>query len=950
MRPASPALVASLERALGRTKVLARPLDRLGRSADASIYRLVPEVVVRPGGVDDVRAILACAGQHGRHLTFRAAGTSLSGQASTDGILVELAQGFRGLRVLDEGRRVWAEPGVVGGHLNRLLASVGRRIGPDPASIDAAMVGGIVANNASGMCCGTAENSYATLDSLSLLLADGTFVDTGEPEADASLRAKRPDLHGALSDLRDEIRRHTELPGLIRRRFALKNTTAYSLQAFLDRDAPADILARLMVGSQGTLGFLSGVTLRTVREPPARATALVYFPQLAEAGSAVAPLVSAGAAALEIMDASSLRSQAEDRADGLEVTPATAALLVELREEDEDALDKAVGRARDALGGFRLLSPAAFTRDPAERERHWRLRKGLFPSVGALRAPGTSVVIEDVAVPVPRLAEAIHDLHGLFHRHGFDDAIVFGHAKDGNLHFVFARDFSDSETVSRYAAFMAGLAALVVRKYDGSLKAEHGSGRNMAPFVRDEWGEAGTAVLKRVKALLDPQGLLNPDVVLSPDPEIHLKALKDLPRVSGLVDTCIECGFCEPRCPSRDLTLTPRQRIVAAREIARLTAASSPEAAALRRSLQADFAYEGVATCAGDAMCQTSCPVKIDTGALIKEMKAARQPALALRLADLAAGRFGLVSALARAALRAVSAARRVPGGPSLVHGVSFVLHLVAPTLIPVVPPELTLPARAPRLPSPRARGGRPSVVYFPSCLTRILGPLPGETAPPLAEALLDLLEAAGFEARYPAGLPALCCGMPFLSKGFPAAAAPLASKTAEALWSASREGRDPVVTDASPCAATLVEQAAAHLRQSGRVVRLMDFPSFWASEALPRLGVPRRRPGTAVVHPACALVRSGGLDDLLAVARAHAARVVVPATAECCGFAGDRGFLLPELTASALAVEAAEINALGAEIAVFSTVRTCEIGLGRATGRECRSLVHLIHEALHHG
>ena len=949
LAPADPVLVRDLGRLLAPDRVLSRPLDRLGRSVDASIYRLIPQVVVRPKDLDDVRRLLRYARERGRRITFRTAGTSLSGQAVTDDVLVELAPYWSASRILDGGRRVWTQPGVVGGYLNRILAPLGYRLGPDPASIDAAMMGGILANNASGMCGGVVHNAYHTLDSLVLILADGTLVDTSRPDADDRLRRDRPDVHAGLLRLRDETRADGALADRIRRKFARKNTTAYSLHALLDHDSPAQILAHLMVGSEGTLGFLAEATLRTVPELPERATALVYFAELAEAGRAVVPLVGAGAVALEIMDAASLRSQADERR-AFAIGDRTAAILAEFRGADAAALAAAVRRGEEALAGFRLLAPVDFTTDPAARDAHWHLRKGLFPAVGGMRASGTAVLIEDVVVPVERLAEAIGDLQALFQRHGFPEAVIFGHARDGNLHFVFCQDFSRPETAARYGAFMRDLVDLVVGKYDGALKAEHGAGRNMAPFVRDEWGEAAYTLMKRIKRLLDPDGILNPGVMLNDDPGVHLKALKPLPSISPTADRCMECGFCEPRCPSRTLTLSPRQRIVVTREMTRLAALGTPEARAVRDSLAADFEYEGARTCAGDSMCKTSCPVKIDTGALVKEMKAAARSPATRRVARLAARRFGAVAAGARCSLRAVSLVRSIPGGARVLDLVTAPLHRVAPLLVPRLRPGMDLPTAAPPLAAPRAGAiGSPRVVYFPSCLTRILGARPGEVVVPTARAMLDVLEGQGFSVVHPGGVGALCCGMPFVSKYFFEAARDAAARAAEALWAASREGEDPVVTDASPCAGTLQELAAAHLAANGRRLRMLDFPAFWASEVLSSRPAFRRRPGTAVLHPTCTLVKTGGLPDLLRVARAHSEAVVVPPGAECCGFAGDRGFLVPELTASATVREAADVreSAWGPGAGFYSTCRTCEIGMSRAVGRPYLSLVHLVREAL---
>jgi D-lactate dehydrogenase len=953
MRPADPGVVGDLERILSPDRVLSRPIDRLGRSADASIYRLIPEAIVRPRGLGEVRDLLAWARRRRRHLTFRAAGTSLSGQAVSDDVLVEIGPFFRGARVLDDGARIWTEPGVVGGHLNRLLAPHRTRVGPDPASIDAAMIGGILANNSSGMCCGVAQNSYHTLDSLSVVLADGTEIDTAEPGADEALRRARPDLHAELLALRDEIRRDALLAARIRQKFSTKNTSGYSLNAFVDHERPADILSHLMVGSEGTLGFVADMTFRTVAEPPSRATALVFFAELEEAGAAVAPLATAGADALEILDAASLRSVSSEHPLPFEIGRRHAALLVEFRRADAPALGAAEEQAQAILKRYRLLEPPRFTTGEAERAALWHLRKGLAARTGAMRPTGTAFLTEDVAVPVARLAEAILDCQALFERQGIPDTVIFGHAKDGNLHFVMAEDVRSPEAIERYGAFMQGLVDLVVNKYDGAIKAEHGSGRNMAPFVKAEWGERAYSLMERVKRMLDPDGILNPGVVLNPSPRAHLESLKPCPTISPLADRCTECGFCEPRCPSRDLTLTPRQRIVVTRELTRLRASTAPGDREWAETLEADFAYEGVTTCAGDSMCQAACPVKIDTGALVKELKAAAHPEWSHRVAVVAAEQFSFLSAAARAGLGATAAVRALPLGPGLVELAAEAVHAVAPALVPRVPVALALPRPAPTLPAPAPgpTAGR-GVVYFPSCLTRIVGALPGEDALPPARAMDEVLRWAGFSVRLPDGIEGLCCGMAFASKGYPGAAREAARKTAEALWRASSGGRLPVVTDASPCAGTLAELVTDILKETRREVRMLDFPGFWAREVLPGLADPPRRRGTAILHPTCTLIKSGGVDDLLAVARAHAETVEVPLFAECCGFAGDRGFLVPELTASATAVEAAEVRRIlerepGA--GCYSTCRTCEIGLSRAVGRPFRSLLHLVHEAVAH-
>src|SRR5512140_910717 len=180
------------------------PLRTLAYGTDASFYRLVPKVVVRVRTVPEIQAVLALARKHRTPVTFRAAGTSLSGQAVTDSVLVQL-DGWKGRKLLEGGAAVALEPGVVGAEANALLAPLGRKIGPDPASIATCQIGGIAANNASGMCCGTAQNSYRTVRSLKLVLADGTFVDTGDPADRARLRDRHRPLLDGLAALRREV-------------------------------------------------------------------------------------------------------------------------------------------------------------------------------------------------------------------------------------------------------------------------------------------------------------------------------------------------------------------------------------------------------------------------------------------------------------------------------------------------------------------------------------------------------------------------------------------------------------------------------------------------------------------------------------------------------------------------------------------------------------------------
>jgi D-lactate dehydrogenase len=911
-------------------RIIADPLRCLAFGTDASFYRLIPKLVVQLRSADEVVRLLSESGALGLPVTFRAAGTSLSGQSISDSVLALVSGGFRGLSVLDGGARVVCEPGVIGADVNLALAPYGRKLGPDPASIGACMVGGIAANNSSGMCCGTAQNTYRTVESMKVVLADGTALDTADPGSRERLARARPELVRGLAEIRDEIRADPALRARIAEKFRIKNTTGYALNAFVDFEDPIDILLHLLVGSEGTLAFIAEITYRTVEEQPHKASALAFFPEIGEAARATQLLAGGPVSAVELMDRASLR--AVEGKPGMPpelrgLVEGAAALLIETRAGSAAALDEQIAACQLRMAPVPALYPVRFTPVKAEYERLWDVRRGLFPAVGAARRVGTTVVIEDVAFPIARMAEGTLDLRRLLGEHGYGDAIIFGHALDGNLHFVFTPDFGDVEEVARYARFMDDVCQMVARKYDGSLKAEHGTGRNIAPYVELEWGAKAYGLMRRVKTLFDPGTLLNPGVIINGDPGAHLKALKPLPRAHPIIDRCIECGFCEPRCPSRDLTTTPRQRIVVQREIARLrVTAEDPER--LRR-LEADYAYMGEETCATDGLCATACPVAIDTGAHTKWLRAQRH-AEDGAAATAAAEHFAVVGSVARAALGVANAAHAVLGTAAM-SALARGARRASLGRLPLWSTAMPRPVR-PRL-APTARGADLRVVYFPSCVARTMGPARGDDAPPVYAALSSLLAKARCDVVFPDRMEDLCCGMPFESKGFPAQAERKGRELEAALQAASEGGELPVLFDTSPCAYRMKHLVAGSLA-------IFDPVEFIDRFLLPRLSLVRE-PGPVALHVTCSAVKAGLSETYRRVAAACAERVVVPAGVGCCGFAGDRGFTHPELNASALAALPA---ALPPECrAGYSSSRTCEIGLSAHAGVPYRSLAVLV-------
>ncbi|MGW6358725.1 FAD-binding and (Fe-S)-binding domain-containing protein [Streptomyces sp. NPDC055092] len=927
-------LRSELSGLLGADKVLTHISDLVRYASDASPYRFVPQVVVVAEDIDDVSAVLSYAHGKGREVVFRAAGTSLNGQAQGEDILVDVRKHWAGIEVIGDGERARIGPGTTVVRANVTLARHGRVLGPDPASAIACTIGGVVANNASGMTAGTTRNSYRTVASLTFVLPSGTVVDTADPDADALLEHAEPALCVGLLEIKGEIEADAELVARIRAKYEIKNTNGYRLDAFLDGATPVEILRGLMVGSEGTFGFISEVVFDTLPLDRKVSTALLFFPSLPAAAAAVPLFNEAGAIAVEVMDGNTLRASVRVEgvpADWAHLPKSTTALLVEFRAPDEAAQERYEAAAAEVLDGLELVAPVAsvtnaFTRDAKTIGGYWKARKAFVTAVGGSRPSGTTLITEDFAVPPSRLAEACEALLELQTRHGFDAAVA-GHAAHGNLHFLLAFDAGRPEDVERYAAFMDEFCRLTVERFDGSLKAEHATGRNIAPFLELEWGAKATELMWRTKQVIDPDGVLAPRIVLDRDPKAHLRGLKTIPKVELIADPCIECGFCEPTCPSEDLTTTPRQRIVLRREMMR-----QPSGSPVEDGLVEAYGYDAVDTCAGDSTCKLACPVGIDTGAFMKEFRHARHSPREEKVAAFTAKNFKAVEASARLA---VAAAGKI-GDRLLTSVTQAARKAVRPDLVPEWLPEI--PAAAARKLPRTARVGA-AAVYYPACVNRIFG-TPGDVS--LAQAMVAVSARAGRPVWIPDDVAGTCCATIWHSKGYDEGTTVMANRIVEAAWGWTAGGRLPLVVDASSCTLGIAHEVVPYLtddnRELHKELEIVDSIVWAADELLPHLTV-HRTIGSAVLHPTCSMEHLGDVAQLRAVAEACADEVVVPDDAGCCAFAGDRGMLHKELTESATRKEAAEVTARDFD-AHLSANRMCEVGMDHATGRSYYSVI----------
>jgi D-lactate dehydrogenase len=925
-----------LSAALGADRVLHRATDLIRYASDASPYRLIPQAVVAPRNIEDVVKLLRVATDLSAPIVFRAGGTSLNGQSQTDSIMVDVRRHWQQARVEEGGARARVAPGATLGYVNRLLRRHDRRLGPDPASTNIACAGGVIANNSGGMRCGVVADSYRTVRAMTLVLANSTVIDTAAPDAEERFAAAAPELAAGLLEVRDQIRANPELKQRIARKFEIKNTTGYRLCAFLDAETPLEIFRRLVIGSEGTLAFVAEAVFDTVPEARHTTLALVGFEDLDSAAAAVGPLVEAGATATELMVAPTLiaagYSMPGTPEEWKELPPTSAALLVEFRAEDPGELDPPVAAAREILAGRPLIGgdqAIRFTRDAEEVELLWRVREGMQGLLAAVRPPGVTMIIEDVCVPPQRVAEAAKDLQALLGKHGFLPGLA-GHASAGNLHFLLTPNFGEDADLERYDTFMHELVELIIDKYDGSLKAEHGTGINMAPFVEREWGSEATEIMWRIKTLADPAGILGPGVVLNRDPGVHLRNLKSVPEIEEVVTKCIECGFCEPVCPSRNATTTPRQRIVLRREMAR-----QPEGSPLRTVLLDEYSHDAIDTCAADGSCAGACPVAIDTGRLVKDLRAGQHGERAERVGLELARRYARAERAARLGLRAGGLTARVVGDERLAR-VTDRLRRHTPDGL-VAPWSESLPRSAPdRLPE-TARSGAVAV-YLPSCLNRIFGrPRGAAPGPTLPEALVSVSARAGLPVWIPEDVAGHCCGVPWSSKGYSSGHEYMALHTTAALQRWSDGGRLPVVIDASSCTLGVISELAPE------GVEVLDSVAWVHDRLLDRLQV-RGRQGSALVHPTCACTQLGLAGKLRAIAARLADDVVIPAGTTCCGMAGDRGLAHPELPASALEDVKRELEGQQFDACVSSN-RTCEIALHQITGRTYDSVVLMLEE-----
>ena len=992
--------LSDLRQFIPSDRIYTDELRTLGWGTDASFYRQIPKVVIRSDGEEEISKIVRACKKYKLPFTFRAAGTSLSGQSCTDSVLIVAGKHWEKYEIGPNQDTIKLQPGIVGARVNEILKPYKRVFPPDPASIGSAMVGGIVINNASGMNCGVHANSDRMMVSARIILTDGTVLDTGDEKSKEAFRKSHPEFLKKIEDLRDKVRADEALASRIRTKYSIKNVTGLNLRPLIAYDNPFDIIAHSMVGSEGTLAFLSEVTMKTLYDYPFKASAMLYFYTMKESCEAVVAMkkMKAGEEDLkmsaenlvvksaEMLDYMSLNSvddpvflQYKKDVDAGKIPGVEpgdyhnlTAILTETKGVTHEQLLEKIEKIKECLGQFKLYIPAEFTEDPKIYGKYWAIRSGIFPSVGGTRPIGTSCLIEDVAFPIESLPEATVKLQKLIADHGYDDACIYGHAFEGNYHFILNQSFADEHEVARYAEMMRDVAKLVVEEYDGSLKAEHGTGRNMAPFVKYEWREPAYEVMKELKAIFDPEGLLNQGVIFNDDPECFIKCLKPLPvldfdfasvpdgghylmdpSLSTAKETieqvkrankCIECGFCEVNCMSCGLTLSSRMRIAVQREIRELeSTGKNPERVA---TLKKQYKYYGDQTCATDGLCSTSCPMKINTGELthiIRQMDM-NNNAAGYKIGEFAANHMAGIKSGLRVVLD-VAHLGHITLGPTLMTHVCRTMNKMGlPLWTTAMPKKHRQPKKSDltqfiiekSVPQKEEEHLPLKVVYFPSCINQTMGQskFHGKKHD-LVDEVIQLCAKAGYEVIFPEGMERMCCGQIWESKGMLDIADRKSAELEKALWEASEQGKYPVLCGQSPC--------LHRMKKVMKKMKLYEPAEFIMKYLAPRLDFhPIDR--HIALHLTCSTRQMGVADDLIALAKMCSNNVYLPEGVGCCGFAGDRGFTFPELNKYGLRKLRPQIEANHIEVG-YSNSRTCEIGLESNTGIPYMNIVYLVHE-----
>ncbi len=858
-------------------------------STDASIYLRKPVGVVVARSEEDVRRALRAAAELGLSITPRGTGTSLAGQATAPGLALDVSE-MRGALEIDlEGRRCVVEPGLVQGELNAMVEPHGLVFGADTSTSDVATLGGMVGNNSAGMRSLVFGTTADQVLSLRCVLASGETAELAPlGREEARRRARHADatarlLRGAVEigdRYRDEIRRR--FPRMIRR------VSGYGLDALVDPETLD--LTRLVCGSEGTLAVVTRAEFRLHPLPEARALASFQFRTLAAAARATLELLEEKPSALELLDDVAIGRARQnpayrDSARFVRGDP-KAVLLVEWSGTREE-LDERFSKLED-LAGEVGADVAVPLRSAAEMALTVKLRKSTLPLLlGTTEREKPVAFVEDAAVPPDRLEEFIRRFEKIVDENG-TWACFYGHASVGCLHVRPALDTSDPEGVARMRRIGEKVADLVV-ECGGSISGEHGDGLSRSEFLEKMYGTEILCAFSEVKRLFDPKGMLNPGVILDPEPMDHqlrvgpgrrrlpIKTNLSFADQGGLakaVELCNGSGFCRKRtggtmCPSYMVTLDEQDTTRARANMLR----SVIEGTLPPEELSGQRMKEVMDLCVGCKACKTECPSRVDVASMKTEVLYQMGEEHGFSLRQRAAGNIRKQLALASMVPSLYNAA----AGTRLARRAAALAGIDPRRSLPRVA-KRTFSKRFPRLPQ---GAGPAEVALFNDTWNEYQRPEVGEGA-------VRLFAAAGVRIHVP---EVVCCGRPMLSEGLVDAARENARRNLDLLMPLVERGV-PLVGLEPSCILTMRDDYRKLLPEDERVERLEGATRLF-EESLLELDakLPLAEGSTVLLHGHChqkALVGTGPTEKILALAPGTDIETV---DSGCCGMAGLFGY-----------------------------------------------------------
>ena len=952
---------AQLKREL-RGAVRADAYTRHLFATDASMYAREPLVVAFPRDADDVAAAIQVAARLEVPVVTRGAGTSLSGQTTGQGIVLDTSRHMNAIRELDpQALRARVEPGVVQEDLNRAAQPLGLGFGPDTSTFNRATIGGMIGNNSSGSHSIVYGSTIEHVHELEVVLSDGSrarFMPVDE--AERARRSQAPALEGALyRGLPEILREHRE---------AIANdypkhwrqSGGYRLDR-LAGGAPFD-LARFVVGSEGTLVAITEATVGLVPLPKVRMFTVGHFDSVAEAIAATEDALELDAAAIELLDKAVLdlsRNKLEFRrlSQVLEGDPG-ALLYVTFFADDEpeahDRLDALETAWRRHGHGYHALRAET----PAEQDALTMVRKsalGLLMSASeGMRRP--AAFVEDTAVAPERLNDYVARFREVLDRHGLN-AGFYGHCSVGCLHI---RPFVDPTApggVETMQAVAEEIVALVA-EFDGVNSSEHGDGLVRSSFNRTVFGEDLYEAFREVKRLFDPHGCLNPGVMVdAPAMTEHLRdpalpapvpfktrlSFAEHGGMRAAADRCQRIGACRKTgtgvmCPSYMAT-REEEHATRGRANALVKALSSPDP---RAAMGDERLHEILDLCLECKACKSECPLSVDMASLKSEFLSHYQDVHGVPLRSRL---FGAIRRLNRigAELAPVSnLPARLPPARALLERTAGISRRRP---LPRFAREHLV--RWDRRRSAAGPGNRGEVVFLADSFTTY-------TEPAIGRAAIELLEAAGWRVRLES---AGCCGRASISKGLLDQARDMAAAMVARLAPEAERGV-PIVGCEPSCLLTLREEHLLLLEGDPRaeaVARQAKLVEELLVEAIED-GALRLDPASPVsgrpitFHGHCHQKALAGTAATVALLERIPGAEVTELDAGCCGMAGSFGFETEHYELSMQVGESrlfGALRALDAEALVAATGVSCRQQIAHGTGLRARHPVELVRAAL---